>query len=552
MNAVIPRSNSIIFLWLSYLMAIGCSPGDNNESKREIKARIEFNLEESNQIQLPFEYTAGFNLTCQAYSRSDTDFVLLGDLTNGKLIELDITHNQFVRVISLDRIRNGRYPVFSHHYKNEDTIVILPDISNQRGLYHDSFLYSVSLKGEEHQTYNLVGSPFIMDGMERDSTRATLFHHFSPMLVYGNKFFVHPLPLKSGMNRKDANRHHIPELGYFTLSGTESLKFKGIPYQRALEHDMLPYAHEQERLRMCIRDVHTLMVSHASLPNIHIVDIQTGEYTTSDERGRLIPDPIPLPSSGKQPQYNVFSTVFHNLLFDSQQKLTYRFATLPSSVDLKPGDRSLFREKVVWVGAYDESMKLVAQALKPDWFKLHPEPTFFKGRFISISQGEDLTQLSIQFTELDTVGMSQGEYDALRTQLGNIQPNVTEENINTLYTRLGIPANSVVLAVPSHSCPYCLNYVTQYFLMNLDRMQDEHIYFVTSAEGASQELLAIESPNIIVDERDELEDLLDQSINNPTLMIWDGSAVTQSLVLSPDEVKIISAHLEEFQKALTD
>jgi hypothetical protein len=279
---------------------------------------ITFKLDkQSRAISLPFNFNVEQNLTIDAYTRNDTGFILMGDLIGGKLVEVDISHEKFSRMIPLDRISKGVYPVFSHHYLNADTIIVLKDISNEYRLAHDSVFYSVNIEGKENSVYSFLDSPFNKKGEAKDSSSANLFHHWRPMEFFNNKYFVNPLPLYSQLTARAINKHSIPHVGYLTFKGSKDLQFTAIPYIREAEHDSVKFAKEQLDVNFNPKDSNSLFVSHSNGPNLRLADIKSGAFTESNESGRLIPNPIPLPSSkDNSGSYHPNSTVFKAVLYD--------------------------------------------------------------------------------------------------------------------------------------------------------------------------------------------------------------------------------------------
>jgi hypothetical protein len=53
-------------------------------------------------------------------------------------------------------------------------------------------------------------------------------------------------------------------------------------------------------------------------------------------------------------------------------------------------------------------------------------------------------------------------------------------------------------------------------------MEEEQIYLVVSEETATDALKSVQSRNVIIGKTRVLENLLNEGINNPTLMQWDG------------------------------
>ena len=79
-------------------------------------------------------------------------------------------------------------------------------------------------------------------------------------------------------------------------------------------------------------------------------------------------------------------------------------------------------------------------------------------------------------------------------------------------------------------------------------MEEEQIYLVVSEETATDALKSAQSRNVIIGKTRVLENLLNEGINNPTLMQWDGSKVIRSMLLPPGEVELMSKYIQEFQQ----
>jgi hypothetical protein len=207
-----------------------------------------------------------------------------------------------------------------------------------------------------------------------------------------------------------------------------------------------------------------------------------------------------------------------------------------------------FRFSNIWVGAYDSSLSLVGQSKVPEWFSLHPEPVFFRDHFITVKQGINEFEVVFQHVDLDTARVKQLVFDSIADELIHARPIISETNLNGLYESYKIRANSIILTVPSHSCPYCLNYSIDYYLTHLQKMEEEQIYLVVSEETATDALKSAQSRNVIIGKTRVLENLLNEGINNPTLMQWDGSKVIRSMLLPPGEVEQMSKYIQEFQQ----
>ncbi|GAB5557752.1 MAG: hypothetical protein SchgKO_19650 [Schleiferiaceae bacterium] len=519
---------------------------------------LDFDFQYSNEIQLPFEYDVNQNLTIQLYSRNDTDFVLLGDIEHSQLIEIDLTHETFSRVVPLFKVREDNYPLFAHHYFDKDTIVILRDISNESGLKHDSLLYSVNLSGEVQVQYRLFNSPFRMDGMDLDSSLASWFHNFQPMLVRGRRLYVDPMPFHSGIDLYGQKKWGISEFGYFTFSSSPILPYTKLAYESSTpdsdktnqdqSHSNIYYAQEQEYACYVPTKNDELILAYANDAHMYRFNHSTGEILRSTERGRFIPSPIPLAEKSITQPFHSQSTVYKELLFDEEKRELFRFATLPSPVELNMGDRIQFRKDYLWVGKYNEDLILGAQGLVPKEFKLHPRPTFSNGRFLGIAQGKDNYSITFQYTRITSKAITPGEYDSLGKYISAIEPQISERDFKGLIQEQNIPAGSVLVVASKSSCPYCYNHATEYFLLQLSRMEEEGVYLITSEEAATEALKEAQSKNIKVLPQDELERLIPNQINNPAIMLWDGKGVSRTMVLNPDDVVKIDGYLNLFLK----
>ena len=543
---------SYILLPFLSALVLSCDSTVTLASRSTKHAIVTFTKLDSIEIELPFEFSPQYNFTIDSYNRSDTNFLMLGGFEDKRIIEVDLDHQVLTRTIELKKLQFDRYPYFIFHYLNKDTILILRDISNFRGLANDSILYSINLKGESNGTYKIHDSPFRMIEQPMDSSKTTFFHNFAPFEFSGRRLFVLPSPIYSGMSLRLKRKFNICELGYLDLNGSLDLHFKRIEYHRPDESRQADYAQEQLRPCFTLKDTNTLIVSQSNSKNLHKVTIATGEFSSSNEEMNILPAPTQLgeDEKGTRPSMNASSTQFTHVLFDKEKKMTYRFAYLPSRVETRPNEVNQFRSLYQWVGAYDDALNLVGQNLKPNWFKLNPKPIFNNGTFISVNQGEDLTRFTIFFSRLDTVPIDQTQFQEFKDYTLSLQPEIVEGDIDILYRTLNIPSNSVVLTTTLHSCPSCLDYVLEYFLINIERMEEKGVYLVASEESASELLKSTESPNIIIERNGQLENLIDRKIDNPALMIWNGEKVTRTMVLNPKVVRNLDTYIDQFLEYL--
>lgn len=79
-------------------------------------------------------------------------------------------------------------------------------------------------------------------------------------------------------------------------------------------------------------------------------------------------------------------------------------------------------------------------------------------------------------------------------------------------------------------------------------MEEDQAYLLASEQSANKALKSIKSSKVIFDKKGELENLLNQSIDNPALMLWNGKKVTRTMILPPDDVEKISMYLEISQE----
>lgn len=517
------------------------------EAKSTPSLGLAFNILEEHRISLPFDFNVAVNLTVQAYTRNDTDFILMGDIEGSRLVEIDISHYRFSRAIALDKIAAGRYPVYAHHYLNPDSIVIFGGISNEYSLCADSVLYAINLKGETQGIYELQNSPYRLRGMSRKAPQASFYHHFMPMEVAQHRFFVNPLPLFATHKKREEGDTGVHEIGYFDFKADAQLPYRGIPYYRDIDPTLM-FADEQEKTYLHAIDSSEILVGHANSPELRKVSVSKGTYSASHEKGRFIPDPIPAESaSQRQPAKNPKSTLFGPILYDPDQDLAFRFAGLGTDLPIKPGDLYNFRDSIVWVGAYDKDLNLMAQALKPKHFAHRPKPAYFKGKFVGVRPTDHPREFLLQYSRLETQVLSSAQNDSLADLFKKAKPHMSQENINTLFKKYQIPEQSIILSVSNRACPYCVEHSIAYYLKHQKQMEKDQVYLVVSESSASAELLNTRSSYIIVDTKKQLENLLQQSIDNPALMLWNGKKVTQTMVLPPQEVDQIELYLGAFK-----
>ena len=515
-------------------------------------ATLDFELLEEHQISLPFDFNVGLNLTVQAYTRNDTDFIMMGDIEGSRLVEIDISNYQFSRAIFLDKIAAGRYPVFVNHYLNADSIVVFGGISNEPRLCADSVLYSINLHGQFNGPYSLINSPYRLSGMDRSIPQASFYHHFMPMEVANRRFFVNPLPLFGTIKKDREETIGVHEIGYFDFGDDEQLHYQGIPYFRDRDSTKA-YADEQRKSYLHALSSQEILLGHANDPHLIKLDVESGAFIKSQESGRLISDPKPIKKrSSKIPSLNPGSTVFKQILYDKNQKRAFRFAGLGTDLDVKPGDLQSFRDSIIWVGAYDEGLKLIAQGLQPQWFGALPKPAYFKGRFVGVRPSPNPREFSLQFSQIEVQELAPRDWDSLALLFKSLKPKISAGSIHSLYRQYQIPAQSIILTVAHGDCPCCVDYSQRYFLTHLQAMEEQGVYLVITERSASPELKATQSSNIIIDRKNKLEGLLQQSVDNPALMLWNGEKVSQTMVLPPKDVVHLGAFLEHFQSMLKD
>lgn len=541
-----PFRGSIIIL---FTLLLACEPKPPCEEGHQLNAKIDYQITSSAEIELPFDYNVQLNFTLKAYERHDTDFVLLGDMEGHRLIEIDISHHTFSRSIVLKSLVDARYPVFMHHYLNADTIVILSGISNAPSRYADSVLYPAGSKASPLSPYRLRGSPYRLRGIRRDTPQASFYHHFQPMVFAEHRYFVDPLPMFREMHKKRFPADTgLPQLGYFQFKEGADLPFQAIPYYRGVAIDTGLFADEQWQTYMAAIDAQHLLVSHSNEDSFLLLDVENGTLKRSQEAGSWLP---PVKSLGdwkqKLPAYNTASAVYKELLYDAERQLIFRLAYLPVETDLKPGDRRAFRDRYQWIGVYDMSLKLIAQGLKQPGFKMHPKPDYYKGRFVGVKQGSDRRHLQLQYTVLDTQCITSNQYDSLFAEFRAIRPKISKVDLNHFYRNYRFPPNSLILTVSNRSCPYCVTVVEEYFLKNLQQMEAQQIYLLVSERSASAVLKARSSANIIIDKSNVLEELLEERIDNPAIMRWNGQKVSETMVLPPQEVEHLEHYLEIFK-----
>lgn len=536
-----------IFLPILLFVLTNC---DNVERSSPVEKRVmstlSFSKDEEFLIDLPFEFNVGINFTVQPYRRNDTDFILMGDIRESRLVEVDITNKTFSRTIFLPRVKSGSYPLFVHHYLNEDTIIVFRSISNEYSRTADTILHSIDINGNYNGAYKLIGSPYRLEGMPRDTIQASFFHHFLPMEVAENRFYVDPVPLWDTRKKESKDDKGVAQIGYFDFRDNDSIVYGEIPYYLKSPKDVV-YADEQLWTNFHAVSKNKIIASHANQVGLRLIDVESGNFIESTQEGSLLPAPRPLDSMvEKTPTKNINSTLFDKIIFDSDKEIAYRFGTFPSNIDLLPGDLQAFRDSNVWVGAYDKKLNLLGQAMKPQWFNVHPKPYYFNGKFICVEPTDNLKRFKLQYVSIDIKKLTSEDYDSLASVIQNVKPRQTKENISSMFKKLDLPENSVILTVSDRSCPYCVNYSIQYFLSHLKKMEEQGVYLVISERNASDDVKNTQSPNIIIDQKRSLEKLLKQSVDNPALMLWDGDKVTRTMVMPPSEVKHLDSKLKFF------
>ena len=395
--------------------------------------------------------------------------------------------------------------------------------------------------------YDLSKGPFYMAGQKKDSATMAYYSQLMPWDFYENRLFFHPTSV-FGTRKNEAflKRHHLPLLAYLDFKNSDSPVYDTIHFHAPFDDKGL-YAHDQHTILLTPLSKNSLLVSFGKSLEFYKVKVQTGDFIMSHSGRALIPTPVVVQdqSGNKFPSFNQQSSVFRSLLYDPTTQHILRFASFPTQTNLKFRDLMDFRSQHQWVGVYDTTLQLVAQGLKPSWLtSTDPRPTFSNGRLISLKQNKnDKHTIKIIYSEVHIQEGTDRDYQKMKATIDSIKPKESG-TLGDYIDKYHLPANSRILLIPSGSCPKCVNYVMSYYLQNRKQLVEDGIYLITDNQQIFNLIDSLDSPSIILDKKREIENYLDMSINNPTVMLWDGRKISKTIVLQPDKVVDIAHYLE--------
>lgn len=523
------------------VLMIGCSPKSHVQF-----GKVTFTKLDSSEISLPYAYNIYASFSTQEYERHDTAFLMISDIDNHSLIEIDLDRDTVSRIIPIKYLMRDQYPTFLFEYKNEDTILILREISNTHRT-HDSVLFSINIRGELTTYYDLNTGPFYMAGQKEDSTVMAYYSQLRPWDFYKNRLFFHPTSV-FGTRKNEAflHRHHLPLLAYLDFGNSDSPVYDTIHFHTPFDDSGI-FAYDQNTISLTPLSKNNLVVSFAKSLEFYKVNVRTGDFSRSRSDKALIPVPVAVQNQpgNNVPSFNQQSSVFSSLLYDPTTQHILRFASFPTQTSLKFGDLMDFRSQHQWVGVYDTTLQLIAQGLKPSWLtSTNPRPTFSNGRLISLKQnGNDKHTIKIIYSEVHIQEGTNEDYQKMKTTIDSIKAKESG-TLGDYIDKYHLPANSRILLIPSGSCPKCVNYVMSYYLQNRKQLVKDEIYLITDNQQIFNLIDSLDSKYIILDKKREIENYLDMSINNPTIMLWDGRKISKTIVLQPDKVVDIAHYLE--------
>ena len=281
------------------------------------------------------------------------------------------------------------------------------------------------------------------------------------------------------------------------------------------------------------------------------MDIKEGSVTTSSGNQSLLEKPktLKIKKGERPPSQNYQSTVFNSVVNLAGHGQLLRFANIEQPSNLAKSVRRRIRQQNQWVGLYNHDMELLAEGVKPKWFESSgPTPTFINGKILSIKRNEEggnqITFYKSKVRTKDSVEVSE-----LKERLFDFEYTVSPP-LSEYYSSFAIPKGATILLVPRFGCPSCRERSISYFLDNLEQMEQQNVYLVVAVRNKEEieQLERTDSPHVIVDDKQKVEDYLNTGVTNPALMQWNGEKVTRQLILNPQQAREIELYVEEFAR----
>ncbi|MCC5916607.1 MAG: hypothetical protein JJU02_04695 [Cryomorphaceae bacterium] len=506
-----------------------------------------FQLVDSLRIELPIEHS--FSTYNQHYKRGDTNFLMLNSVNQKCLIEIDIDHQIVSRIIPVKFIKKDFYPIFLFHYHNNDSILILRDVSNLDRPYHDSLLAIINNQGDLISFVNLRGGTFLYHEDETyDSSTSYFGHELENFNIAENRLFITPNPAFFE-DIKSAENNGVPSLGYVDFNN-ENQGFIRIPISISETLFREGNYSIDQKLNTKARAINknSIVVSLQGNRKLIIADTLGNILHEPKNMYHLIDDAYELAAGVENKIYrNPNSPVFSNIIIDHQNKYIVRFATLPVPKGLSESEYAEFNYSHQWFGVYDFKLNLIAEGMKPlRFYTSLPIPGYMDSLFVRANRNKNNHyELDIYFYELNFKRSNQKRVEELKELEDDIKPIKT---LSQYFQKFSLPKGSVVLLIPSLSCPYCMKNSMQYYFDNFEFMKKNEIYLFCEHEiGESYpSLKKVNSAYVNFEDNKELRNYYSKEIRNPVLLYWNGSNIESEVILYPDKVDSLSFVIKEF------
>lgn len=479
---------------------------------------------------------------------SGVDYLYTTDIDNRKILRINLNAHKNDQEINLNFLQRDKYPVFSIHVFNQNNILLLRDITNFRA-DNDSAFYLLDSIGNIKTRFTGYQAPFPDQHEPIKPLSITLKHAFLPLFSYRKSLFFRPPTYYSTITNRQRDSAFIPEIIRFDSLHAGKHAFSVSPFKNPQLFDGL-FSTQQRTMYLLPINSAELIVGYSNNPVLYKVLFTTGEVLDSSPGNSKILLQKPTPLASKEDDRsgnNRKSSKFTSLLHDSTNQQIIRFAYLGANNDLTTGEYQDFL-KNQWFGIYDEDLNFLGQGFKPKWFAANwPRPINIDGIWYTVKTNPEnnyyITIYKSRLIKIDTVNAGQ-----FSNKLSSISNTRSNKEIDKYPLMDKIKNESIVLLVPENSCPACINAVTQYYVENIDSMEQNKIYFLSNSAQAIQLLGDRHSEFIILDSKKNLADYLNSSVSNPMLFYWKDKKIEKSILLNPNEAQNLQHYLKILEK----
>ncbi len=531
-----------LFILFTVLLLAKCTTSVKTGNFTELT----FEKVDSLVLKFPYQINVWASFDICLFNRKDTTYLLFADFDNHSLIEVNIeTGNS--NTFEIKELLNDKYPTFNFKPTDEESILIYREINNTRRL-HDSVLFTIDYEGNTIDYFNLDSTNLKVSNNTTDSTTLTYYSQLVPWNVFKNRLIFNPASVYGSKASLRMQRNgEIPVL--CEIAFLENNKVRYLPLDFKLEKASEQYySSSQLPFDVVQLDKDNIIIGPRRTSKLFNFDLTTQTITKEIDDSLLIPQALPLKNFDKSkslPSVNQFSSIFRNMVYDSLSGRILRFGSYPVEEEVKLGDYWEYLGKKEWIGLYSKDLNLLGQGLKPSWLRTSsPRPVFYQGQLISFYQNEDdRTTIKVFFSQIKLKEVGKEGKEALKNKITAIKPSQSG-GIATFFGSRNLKPNSKILLIPSRSCPACVDYSLSYYLQNRKRLEREGVYLVSDNRRILDKLENKVSQYIIIDSKRAIQNMLSTSVNNPTLMFWDGEKVTKTIILDPKEVYNIDKYLE--------